>query len=265
MRWMLVGGGCLFALIVAGVLIAMLRVEAPQATMVQPRPAARETPANTPDPMSDAAFLAAAKPLAESFLNATNAGELLPLVRDPATAEPRIRKFYPGGAIKPSGMAAFDTRAEVVREGSFLTVHVRTREFEEKPLTFIPTADGLRIDWESWVGWSEMPWQEFLASRPAKAALFRVSLGPVEYYNFAFSDDRKWRSYRLESPDGEHAVYGYAGLDTALDARLRPPPDVKKVRLTLSLRFPENASSPNQVIIDGLVTEGWVLEANQSP
>jgi hypothetical protein len=267
MFWMLVGGSCLFALIVAVVLVAMLRVTPPPPLVVAVPPAAEvaEVAEVAESPISDAAFRAEAQPMAEKFLNATRIDDLLPLVRNPVVAESRIRKFYSEGTIESAGMSAFDTRTDVVHEGVFLTIRIRTRDFEEKPLTFITTPEGLRIDWESWVGWSDMPWEEFLAEKPTVATRFRVNLGPVDYYNFAFSDDRKWRSYRLESPDGEHAIYGYAERDTPLDGRLRLPPDIKQARYVLSLRFPENATANNQVIIHGMSAEGWALETEDAP
>ena len=88
-----------------------------------------------------------------------------------------------------------------------------------------------------------MPWSEFLTKRPTEAVEFRVRLSPIDYYNFGFADDAKWQSYRLDSPDGEHSIYGYTERGSVLDARLRPPPDTKSMPVLLSLRFPEGAES----------------------
>ncbi|RPJ35510.1 MAG: hypothetical protein EHM17_02175 [Verrucomicrobiaceae bacterium] len=268
MFWMLLGGGTLFALIVAGVLMTMLgsRPETPSVSI----PAALEKPAPqaavaTDAPLSDAEFLAQAEPLAGKFLSASRIEDLLSLVRNPQVAEPRLRGIYPDGKIEAPGMVAFNTRAEVSRLGSFLSVTVRTQGMEEKPLAFFSTPDGLRIDWEAWSGWSEMPWEEFLSAKPAGLKLFRVVLSPVEYYNFAFSDDRKWQSYRLESPDGVHAIYGYVERNSTLDSMIRPSPDQKQAAMTLQLEFPENATSPKQVLIRKMIAEGWMLENAESP
>lgn len=213
--------------------------------------------------MSDVAFRNAAEPLAVKFLSAVRVEDLLPLVRDPETTEPRLLATYPDGRIDSPGMSAFDTRREIIRHGRSFLVHVRTGDLDEKPLAFFMTPEGLRIDWESWVGWSEIPWEEFLSSRPAGGRLFRVRLSPVDYYNFAFADDRKWQSYRLESPGGEHSVYGYVERGSVLDNRLRPSPDRKSTDLVLTLSFPENATSRNQVLIGGLIAEGWIIDPGQ--
>jgi hypothetical protein len=267
MTWMLVGGAALFALIVAGVVMTMLNggKAPPVGTLPSAAPPIPPQEKAADAPLSDVAFLTAAEPLAAKFLSATSIAELLPLVRNPQTAEPRLRSMYPDGKIEAPGMGAFNPTSEVTRHGQAMTVKVRTRELDEKPMAFFLTTEGLKIDWESWVGWSEMPWDEFLTTKPVAGKLFRVWLSPVDYYNFAFSDDLKWQSYLFESPDGEHSVYGYVERASELDNRLRPSPDVKKTPLVVTLSFPENATSRNQVLVGKVVAEGWTLETEESP
>jgi hypothetical protein len=267
MTWMLVGGTALFALIVAGVLMTMMG--GGNAPSVVPPPIA-QLPAQPQEkaadaPFSDVAFLAAAEPLAEKFLSATSVADLLPLVRNPQLTGPRLKSMYPDGKITAPGMRTFNPASEVIRAGQAMTVKVLTGELDEKPMAFFMTPDGLKIDWESWIGWSEMPWDEFLATKPVKGKLFRVWLSPVDYYNFDFTDDLKWQSYLFESPDGERAVYGYVERGSVLDNRLRPSPDVEKTPLTVTLSFPENATSRNQVLVGKVLAEGWTLETGESP
>lgn len=262
MFWMLAGGGTLFVLVVAFVLKAMLggspSPAATHAAVDATTPAAEVIPASVH--LSDADFLSAAEPLARAFLTAGKVDALLPLVRHPETTRPRILSYYPDGKIDAPGMASFNTRFDVTRQGAALSVLVRTDDMFEKQLSFFPTAEGLKIDWESWVGWSDIPWEKFLAEKPQDAAMFRVVLSPVEYYNFGFTDDRKWQSYRLISPDGEHSIYGYVERGLPLDLSLRLSPDIKQANLTLLLKFPPNKNSHNQVLITQILAEGWVLD-----
>jgi hypothetical protein len=260
MLWLLAGGVSVLALIMAAVFFTMrggspgpavsvtVPEQAPQPVRIPPEPSG----------VAGADLLTDAETLAGRFLSATRVDEILPLVRDPRVAEPRIRAFYPDGLIDAPGMSVFDSRAQPVRHQDHLAVHVRTADFEERLMALFITPGGLKIDWESWVGWSEMPWDEFLIEKPAEPRLFRVRLKAVHYYNFAFADDRKWCSWLLESPDGKHAVYGYVERGSALESRLKPPSERKKSDLTLHLAFPENAVTGNQVIVRGLVAEGWV-------
>jgi len=265
MYWMFAGGFTLFALIVAGVLMILHGGEKSRARTA-PAPLAHSPVSADAEiqPTSDQAFLAVAEPMARKFLEATKIEDLLPLVNNPKLAEERMRRFYPDGKITSVGMSSFNTMADVTRGGHVFSVIVRTRDFEEKKLSFHENPEGFRVDWESWVGWSEMTWDDFRASKPAQPKLFRVNLSPVDYYNVAFTDDKKWMSYRLESPDGRQSVYGYAEVGSVLNSKLRQPADSKAVGMILALRFPENAASDNQVLIDRIIAEGWVLEKEET-
>jgi len=272
MFWMLIGGTLLFVLLVAGVLIAMLggdKTSPPVAESAMAKPAPRAmNPDGSPAVMtgvSDAAFLAAAEPLTRKFLEATRIEEILPLVRNPAVAEARMRRQYPTGKIAAPGMLEFNANSEISRNGTIRSLKIRTRAYDEKALAFGESQDGPKIDWESWVGWSEMPWEKFLASRPGEAMIFRVYLSPVDYFNFAFSDEAKWQSYRLESPDGAHSIYGYVERGSALSAKLLTPSDARATAVMLALKFPESATSHNQVIIEKFIADGWVLETEEPP
>ncbi len=272
--WMLAGGTALLVLVVSGVMLALHgRPDEPVAnspdngSAAKPlAPAGARTAPMPPEPQrTDEEILALAEPMARKFLEATRVEDLLPMIRNPKVSEPRIRKFYAEGKIDAPGLSAFNTDLLPVRQGQILSVKVRTRDFSEKTLSFVETASGIKIDWESWVGWSETTWEEFLASKSATPRLFRLVLSPVEYFNFAFTDDLKWQSYYLTSADGEHAVYGYAERGSDLNSKLRPPPEVRQVQMTLAIRFPEKPTSANQVIIDKLVTAGWVIENDETP
>lgn len=253
---MLIGGGLLFSVIVAGVVVSMVGGKAP---VVAVKPVAPPPVVKVPQ-RTTAALISEAETLALKFLNAATVDEMLETVRNPELAESRMRAFYPGGKIEAAGMSTFNSGSGLVTRGKLYSFPVMTGDHEEKSLAFIETPQGLKIDWESWVGWSDMPWKEFLSTRPAGSHVFRVILASVDYYNFGFSDDAKWQSYRLESPDREHAVYGYVEKNSALNTKLRPRGDGQTVLMTLALKFPPDADSDSQVEIERLVSEGWVEE-----
>jgi len=267
MRLMLIGGGTLFALIVAGVIVAFQSGRpAPKAPVVpEALPKITDVPKAGPTTArrGDAVLAAEAGPLARKFLEATRVEEILPLVRNPEVAGPRIRKFHPDGKIPAAGLSQFNISGSGEVRGAIVSYTVRTRDQDEKPMAFVDGPQGLKIDWESWAGWSEISWKEFLATKPTTARVFRLRLAPVDYYNFDFKDDLKWQSYRLESPDQETSVYGYVEKGSLLDKQIRPSSDEKSVLLTLSLKFPERGLSSNQVLIDRLVGEGWVEETEK--
>lgn len=139
-----------------------------------------------------------------------------------------------------------------------LTVQVRTRDFELREIALVEVGDRLLVDWESWVGWSEMPWADFEREKPEQPKWFRVVLSKVDYYNFAFKDDAEWSSYRLDAPDGSTILYGYVPRAGELDQRIRPVDDTASVKLLLRLKYPPSAKSGNQVLIDAVAGQQWV-------
>jgi len=266
MLWMLAGGVALFALIVGGVLIAT-RSKSDSARRSAVSPGSNKNADGQPAlaGRTDVEFLDEAKPLTKKFLEAGRIEDLLPLVRHPEVTEARMRKYYPKGTIDPPGLAEFNYDSIVFREEAVFAVSVRTRSFEPKSVAFVDSKHGLKIDWESWVGWSAVTWDEFLKTKPTTARIFRVRLDPISYYHHPFSDDKKWQSYRIISPDGAHCIYGYAERGSSVDARLPQPSETEQVAMVLSLKFPEKATSSDQMLIDDVVARGWVLETELPP
>jgi hypothetical protein len=264
MIWILIAGGSFLMLALAATIVAMrpenAEVAAPLPPLAAPAVAEIKTPV-----FSEPEFLAEAEKVARRFLDSESVEELLPLLRHPEITEPRLRRMYPDGSVTARGMSVFNINFQVAHNGSGHTVQVRTGDFSENPMTFFPSADGWKVDWESWVGWSEMPWEEFIRTRPTEPKLFRAVLTDVDYYNFEFNDEDKWRSFSLTSPDGEHSLFAYVESGSVLRQRLETSPDVEQTRHTLSLRYPPGATSSNQVLVDKWHADGWVIENENEP
>jgi len=208
---------------------------------------------------SQSEFLSFAKPNSEKFLAATSVDQILPLVRDSENIREKIYAYYPDGKIKATGISKFNVSCQVSYKNTFAAVSILTTDFEEVQLAFFDGKDGLKIDWESWVGWSEMPWDQIIESKPQNPILIRAKLTTIDYYNFGFADDSKWRAYRLSSPDGAHTLFGYIERNSLLDERLRPPEKSVSAAVTLKILFPEGKDQRNQVVIHDMIADGWVL------
>jgi hypothetical protein len=142
--------------------------------------------------------------LCRAFLAATSVEEMLPMIRDAGRLEPEIRRHHAGGKVDKMELAGFGImRESTVGQWRALTLQVQTRSFMRRFLNVCETADGLRVDWESWVGHSSMPWEEMMEKKPTDPVLVRVLLSYVDYYNMDFSDDQKWSSCRMLSRNHE--------------------------------------------------------------
>lgn len=241
-------------------------VEAPVITP-PPKPQAQANPKelNTEPLEIPEEFIKKAEEIAGKFLSAQSVDELRDLVRNPDVTIPRIMKLHPDGKIDMGGLYAFNPTDQFMMSGVFISVPVYTQNFEKRIIVFAETADGIRIDWESWVGWCEMGWEEFMNTKPTTGTLFRVKLNNTNYYNFNFSDDSKWRSYILLSHDKTHQIYGYVEQGSPAAVEIGNAIQPGDNYFTLSLRFPEKAESDNQVIIDRVISNGWVVPTPPPP
>lgn len=206
--------------------------------------------------------------VAKSFLTAPTVEEALRHVRDPEETAPKLNAWLAGKTYAAPGFRELvgDSVSNRDTTGEVFTVNVRTGDFELREIVVIGTEGNLKVDWESWVGWSEMPWEEFQQKRPVEGKWFRVELSRVQYYNFDFKDDSEWVSYRLISPDGISSLYGYVPRLSPLDEKIRPVDQNGKDKLLLKLKFPPDASSNNQVIIEAVAGQNWVeLPGPESP
>ena len=96
--------------------------------------------------------------------------------------------------------------------------------------------------------------------------VFRVWVEVRDYYNYAYTNAAKYRSYALKDKDDTTRLFGYA--DTKSDTgqelfqlfkELKKDNKRQRARLMLKLRFESDIDkSRSQVIITGLVNDNWV-------
>jgi len=209
----------------------------------------------------------AAKPLmleletvAKAFLEAPDLAAVLRHVRDPEKTAPKLEAWLAGRPYVAPGFHELISKSVATSSsaGKLITLMVRTGDFEMRDLVLVGEAGSFKVDWESWVGWSEMSWEEFQSERPAQGKWFRVTLSRVDYYNFAFKNELEWSSYRLDSPDGSASLYGYVPRTSQLDQEIRPVDESEKVKLLLKLRYPADQPTGNQVLIEAVSGDAWV-------
>ncbi len=229
--------------------------------VAKPKPDEESADAQEPEvaPLREnASFLTDAQPVVHGFLEATTVEELLKFVDRPELVAERIKRYHPDGTIDAPGLADYSQFSHVRRNGPYGMVPLRTGDFQIRMMALREYPEEMRVDWESWVGWSEMSWEDFTGQRPSEPNVFRVYLSPVQYYNFEFADESQWQSYRLMSPDQEHSLYAYVKRGSEdqriIDSLLNAP----ITQLTLELRFPEDGAVRDQLEIVRVVAEDWI-------
>ena len=194
------------------------------------------------------------------FFAATTVDELAATVRGGDITAARMRDYYRDRPIHPAGLREVAVDGNVQATGALRSVVVLLDDFSARAIAFEEVDGRFVVDWESWVAWGEMEWADLIEKRPSDPVLLRVKCSQVDYYNFDFSDDRRWTSFLLQSGDGKSSLYGYVPRLSTLEHQLTPRPGADRGQaMIVRIRYPEEATRGDQVIIDSLVTSGWVL------
>jgi hypothetical protein len=211
--------------------------------------------------------LDAATDVLQKFWHAPSLDVKAQYVLNPERVKPLMREYYEvqhhadpqSGKMLNSGGYRINGRSVLVMSFS----SARPGDVLEMALLPIPGGSYL-IDWESYVGYSEMAWADFKKQRTAKPTLFRCYASKSDYYNYEFADDKKFMSYNLLSPDGLYSVHAYCERDSNVGRALGESVNVNAqyMGLTLRLAFPEKAESDHCVRIVGVVADRWMVLAD---
>ena len=206
----------------------------------------------------ETADLDTARLAARVFLNSKTIEEFAPLIRDPERVMPLVREYHQRNPYQASGVRHVDGEGTAEVAKRFVSFNVVLRDYSSRPIALQLTRTKALVDWESWVGLCEMPWETFIEKQITDPTEVRVQIKSANYYNFSFRDDSKWACFRLATSIDGSVIYGYAPRSEAFFSKL-PGPFDPEVTGILKIRYPDNAVSSNQVIITDFVQTGWVV------
>lgn len=199
----------------------------------------------------------------ESFLTAPSLAEMSQFVREPDRVIPQMEAFYGDKEWVPMVVRNLPDFRTLQTNGDLVAGEVEINDYEKKLVALQRVGDTYKIDWEAFVGWCEVPWDQLAAKRPTLSFLMRVKLTPDDYYNFDFQNPNDWACYRLTSADNEHSIYGYVRRGRPLHKELSEKLSQARLLLpTLKVSFRDTGTSFNQVQIDSFLANGWVLNSD---
>jgi DNA-directed RNA polymerase subunit RPC12/RpoP len=227
---------------------------------------------------------AAAAEVVKAFLAADTVEEKLPLVRFPEKVKPLMDIWYKGRPDK-SFKASRDDLAESLTKflhvdgARFIVVTMLVEPDDEYKLFAVESSpyDGLRVDWETAVGWQAMTVEEFVKGKPTTPQPFRVQAAPGDYYNGAYSDETKWLSVNLtypgnpdfhlfgyverNTPAGDQLMrlLGFHGSRTSDGATQWDLVQGQSTALILAIAYLSEGSDPKQVTIHDVLYDQWFL------
>jgi hypothetical protein len=119
-----------------------------------------------------------------------------------------------------------------------------------------------KIDWEAFVGYQPMKWDDFVSERPTGSTMdFRVYLEPDHFFSHEFADASRWNSFRLTAQGSEETLFGYVENGSSVLKellRLLQESEKPKIAVTLRLSIPAGIESRRGVVIDKIASPSWI-------
>jgi len=197
------------------------------------------------------------------FFEAGTVGLKLAYVRDPSRVRPLMNEYY---QRQPMTKPKWDSLGYTlpVDEPGYRLGYVQAI-FSDGPAASLIVEEkengSFAVDWESYVRYGELDWQDFLKLRPSQPKLFRVIASKAENADSAHRDSRL-EMIELKHPEQEGSVF--ATIDKT-DPELAPVIEQlqsgkwKDVPLTLRLCYPGSSGSGRAVRIAGVEGKGWLI------
>jgi hypothetical protein len=195
----------------------------------------------------------------KGFLNAETVTERAKYVRFPDEVAPLMKKFYGGEEIEAKGFRSLD-QSQISYRDNYLSSFVQMKDFTSSPIAIEKDGDLYRVDWESWVGYGDLKVEEMIEQKPIEEVKIRVIFQRKNYYNFSFSDDKKWASFRLTFLNQERSLWAYVDRESEAGKELLMNTKSGSERPALvKVKYPENARADDQVILTEFISSGWII------
>ena len=178
--------------------------------------------------------------------------------------EAALRAYYQIHALTPTHYADIQRLPDSPVAPGEVPMLVTLSTGRRVQTTVLFMADGrLGVDWPSFVGLSDMGWDQFLSSKPTTPAMFRVMAEEGDWYMGKFADSQQFLSVRLTGPQDSASAPCYAYVERngaagkEMGALLRE--HFGPFPVTLRLKFPEDIKDDNQSWIESVESHGWFV------
>lgn len=118
----------------------------------------------------------------------------------------------------------------------------------------------IQLDWESFVGYSDVPWDQLKSILPREPVTVRVIRSVAEYYNHGFNSET-YQCFELTRNDSNTRFYAYARRDGVVLNQLLPL-GVSPIgsEMTIKVCYPEDVVDDNLLIINSVESGSWIVD-----
>lgn len=235
-------------------------------------------PSKSSETKDEARVVHVAEDILKKFFASKTVEEMSKYVRHPEDTLPRMESHYKRPLPRFTVESFSGAKVGNMEGADFLTGTLILSGEQPHSIAFelppenSPNPDDLKLDWESLVYWSDMPWDQFLATESEKGIDFRVVMQKDDYPNEPYTDQDRWVCFKLYHPGSFGKdfgyCYGYVEQDSAAYTAMIQPMrragelGQQSLNAIVRLRFrPESRGRKNfvpQVSIERF-TPGWLI------
>ncbi|MEM9479578.1 MAG: hypothetical protein AAGA58_08000 [Verrucomicrobiota bacterium] len=219
-----------------------------------------------PDP-STLHDLSAAAAVVKSYYAAETVAERARHVRQPDAVRERMFSWYLRNPFeRVEEFQVVRSKVTEVNGKPYLGLVVRTPGEKAQLLFLERSPDGYKVEWEASEGYQEVPWKEFLATKPSDPVRMRLQCMPHEG---ALPQELEGRSdlmpLLVRDPRDPVAAVAFCRTDSEDAQRLREVLSISSsAAIIADLRFPPQDNLGSIIELTNFVQNGWILDdANQ--
>jgi len=204
----------------------------------------------------------------KQFVEAPTIDERLKLSRQPERVRPLMEKFHGESQARNLSepideiLALQPVTLDNVASFWMASITLKNKQKRKLILEVMPSGD-VRIDWETFVCYQPMKWDDFALRRPQGTSLdFRVYIEPDNFFSHEFANSAQWNSFRLTALDSEEVVFGYSAVGNETSKALLEmisQSGGQRVSVILRLSIPDGLQSRKGVIIEKLICNRWIF------
>ena len=200
-----------------------------------------------------------------AFWKASTWQDKLRYVRSPDRASKLMKDYYEvHHHTEPAAGALLSSSVDKVGDTDLAVLkYAGVGGGKKVEAVLVKNAEGkFLLDWEHYTGSGDMDWEDFKKQRPTAPQLFRGYLVEDSYFNYEFTDEARYVSYRIESADGLQSINAFCEKGSEIADRLyglSQRTGGQKNPVAVNLAYPDQAKSDHCVKLTALVADRWLV------
>lgn len=216
--------------------------------------------------MEAVAMIDSLEKVVRDFFDSRSVEEMLRYVRHPERVAPLMENYYAGKDPVPLRVVeVFSLEPLTIdQRANFWMVSCELEgQLQAHMLLEVTLEKEAKIDWETFVCYQPVAWDEFARTRPAGyTGDFRVYVEKDHFYSHDFADSETFDCYRLTTLNGTETLYGYVNRNdaqAALIAEMTADREGSPLAMILRLHLPDVTDSPRGLVVRELVSPRWLF------